>query len=125
MKITLKNLHEATAQQVFDQVARHMLAQGKRSLGINPETGSDRCAYRGENGMMCAAGCLIGDDEYNAAMEGRAWTSLSGDSVVPRTTHDDLIDDLQYAHDITSPSEWRGSLRYVARRHGLSAEVVA
>ena len=32
MKITLKNLHEATEQQVFDQVATHLLAQAQRSM---------------------------------------------------------------------------------------------
>jgi hypothetical protein len=31
MNITLKTLHEATEQQVFDQVARHLLTQNKQA----------------------------------------------------------------------------------------------
>lgn len=37
--ITLATLHEATAQQVFDQVARHLLTQGQKS---NDERGCVR-----------------------------------------------------------------------------------
>lgn len=57
MKITLKNLHEATEQQVFDQVAGHLLTQKE----VLP---SPACFYRGPNGLKCAAGCLIANDEY-------------------------------------------------------------
>ena len=68
-KITLKTLEQATAQEVFDQVAEHMLTQYELSM-LN-----DTCVYRGYSGLKCAAGCLIGDDEYNnELMEGFTWT---------------------------------------------------
>lgn len=69
MIITLKNLHEATAQQVFTQVATHLLTQKERSFVID-DRGEELCAYRGDNGLKCAAGCLISNDEYNPIMDG-------------------------------------------------------
>jgi hypothetical protein len=33
--ITLKTLHNATAQQVFDQVAKHLLEQDKSSRDLD------------------------------------------------------------------------------------------
>jgi len=40
--ITLKTLPQATAQEVFDQVARHLLTQGKKSISEN----NQYCMYR-------------------------------------------------------------------------------
>ena len=57
--ITLATLEQATAQQVFTQVKNHLLKQNEKSMinGI--------CAYRGSNGLQCAAGCLMSDEEAN------------------------------------------------------------
>lgn len=41
--ITLKTLHEASEQEVFDQVVEHLLTQMKRSETSNGTT----CLYRG------------------------------------------------------------------------------
>ena len=60
MKITLSTLSEATEQQVFDQVKNHMLTQMKKSM---LESNGDPCAYRGFDGLQCAAGCLMSDEE--------------------------------------------------------------
>lgn len=54
-----------TLQEVFDKVARHLLTQGQRS--ILRETG--RCAYRGDEGCMCAVGVLIADEHYHPKLE--------------------------------------------------------
>jgi hypothetical protein len=55
--ITLETLPQATAQEVFDQVATHLLTQRQRS------TTKGNCAYRGDDGLKCAAGCLLGPDD--------------------------------------------------------------
>lgn len=110
--ITLATLPNATAQEVFDQVAAHLLQQNKKS---GQADGS--CMYRyGE--LKCAAGCLIGDDEYREEYEGVQWAFLVQDGTVP-SAHEDLIDALQGVHDSYDPSAWRKHLRRVAHENNL------
>ena len=72
MQITLKNLHVATAQQVFDQVSKHLMGQGCKSINHK-----GNCVYKGDGGdTSCAAGCLIADNEYKPELEGKSWKTL-------------------------------------------------
>lgn len=93
--ITLATLHEATEQQIFDQVAAHLLKQQAKSM-----ISLTMCAYRGRQGMMCAAGCLIADDEYDVEMDQHAtsWNSLVDRKLVP-AAHESFIRGLQSVHD--------------------------
>lgn len=97
--ITLATLKDATAQQVFDQVVTHMIKQGERSIA-----NGSMCLYRGPNGLMCAAGCLISDDEYQDYFDagggegGGNWSSMVVNQSAP-DYHKDLIIKLQRAHD--------------------------
>jgi len=117
--ITLKNLAQATPQQVFDQVATHLLTQMDRSADSD-----DTCAYRGQLGLKCAAGCLIADDEYKPYMEVRgSWGQLVNDELVP-FEHEELIRQLQSVHDMNPPSNWRVHLIGAAVHHDLSTEVL-
>ena len=50
-------------QEVFNKVAAHLLAQGKPAL-----KGED-CVYRSKDGLKCAIGCLIPDENYTPEME--------------------------------------------------------
>jgi hypothetical protein len=99
--ITLATLKDATEQQVFDQVVRHMIKQGQRSVA---GPGVSMCLYRGPEGLMCAAGCLIADDEYQPFFDngsgggGGPWVSLVTLGQVP-SHHEKLIGELQRAHD--------------------------
>lgn len=129
-KITLATLAAATEQQVFDQAARHLLTQKVRSVRLQPdgENTPVYCAYRGDGGLACAAGCFIGDDEYDEQFEGTNW-----DEVAARTgyhAHTELIGQLQDAHD-RGMSELEdlmsvlpNRLRNVASTFGLSYVVV-
>ena len=116
--ITVKTLHQATAQEVFDQIAEHLLKQGKKSQTI---TGS--CKYRGPDGLRCAAGCLLGDDEYDPQFEDRTWwTVLSMLSVtygISVYSHDALISQTQEIHDSYTPDEWRSLLSKLATKFDL------
>lgn len=118
MKITLKNLHEATEQEVFDQVASHMLTQNERC-----ESSDGQCLYRNGKGLSCAAGSLIADDEYSEDMEGIPWTSLAchGDFT---EDHSDLISSLQLLHDSSPPTQWVRLLYEIAHEYNLEPSVV-
>lgn len=113
MQITLANLAEATPQQVFDQVSKHMLAQNKQSK--NHEVGG--CFYR-HGDLKCAAGCLIADSEYKPEMDtmenGTSWSDLVEHELVPTNRHDVLIGKLQDIHDENSPEDWSDRLQYLA-----------
>lgn len=122
--ITLKNLHLATEQEVFDQVARHLLTQMETSIN------SPKCLYRTEldDGtiLKCAAGCLIGDDEYTEEFDCgiSSWSYLIRDSLVPTDNCSSLITKLQGVHDSFDPKEWNYELHNVATEFNLNTEVL-
>ena len=113
MTITVATLKDATAQQVYNQVREHLLAQGQKSAT------SMGCRYR-TGSLSCAAGCLIGVDEYSRAMEGNNWNTLVEEGQV-HSEHAELIRDLQRIHDGVRACEWAEHLAYVAVDHGLQA----
>jgi hypothetical protein len=119
MKITLATLPQATAQEVFDQVALHLLTQGRKSRS------ADGCFYRGPNGLMCAAGCLIADDEYNKEWDETptGWCDLVISGVIT-SVHSNIIDQLQSTHDFRHPCEWKKELEAIAAAFSLSHAVV-
>lgn len=123
-QITLATLPNATAQQVFDQVARHLLTQKKASKAGD----GFGCEYRNADGLKCAAGCLIGDDEYADEFDhpkdatSTSWASLIRKGCVPGT-HEPLIVALQEVHDSYDTSEWRDALCEVALRFNLEFDV--
>ena len=111
-RITLATLPQATKQEVFDQVKAHLLAQkakSKNSLGT--------CNYRGEGGRMCAAGCLIADNEYTPYMDNESdgsWGGLVNEGVFPKE-HRELIQQLQDIHDGEPEDYWVEELKQLAR----------
>lgn len=122
--VTLATLEQATAQEVFDQVATHLLKQNKHSVDWNTACVYTACAYRGDNGLKCAAGCLIADDEYELGFEGYDWTTLAVRTKKVPDSHALLIARLQKTHDDNIPDEWYQDLRDVAKEFGLSDEKV-
>ena len=72
MVITLANLHKATKQQIFDQVATHLLTQNKQAKIINGTNTS--CMYHvPDTDLKCAEGCIIADLKYDETCETRTW----------------------------------------------------
>lgn len=112
--ITLKTLPQATAQEVFDQVAKHLLTQGKKSISENNQF----CMYRGFNGTKCAAGCLISDDEYRPEFEIKTWTELVNEYAVSKN-HCLLIMKLQSVHDVDNIEDWKSILNKLAEESDL------
>lgn len=112
--ITLKTLPQATAQGVFDQVAKHLLTQNQRAMAS-----SGMCKYRNVYGLKCAAGCLMGDDDYMETLEGADWGTLAYKGIVPEA-HANLIGRLQLIHDKGEPENWRTLLANLAEELGLT-----
>lgn len=124
--ITLKTLCQATEQEVFDQVAKHLLQQNQ----VSKRRGD--CSYRAylDNDVVlkCAAGCLIADDEYLPIMDtcgyGTSWSSLIEKQLVP-DCHTELIMALQNLHDTVEPDKWLIALQSLAAEQGLHLNILS
>ena len=113
-----------TTQQVFDKVATHLLKQGKRSM---LETRNEAiCAYRGDQGVSCAVGCLIPDERYDPIIEGAGVSNARVQELLPEMEHvaHDLLSSLQCMHDHCENNNFDVPLRIVACRYNLSPAVV-
>ena len=119
-----------TNQETFEIVAKHLITQGKVSLG---PTGIN-CAYRGDNGTKCAVGCLIPDEKYSSSLEGfsiQKYKYATFDGAINITAlmqelgYDlKLLKSLQGVHDNNPCSDWSDALRSVASRFGLNTRVL-
>lgn len=130
--ITLATLAQATEQEIFNHVARHLITQGV----VSRDRVTDMCTYRDDFGNRCAAGCLIADEEYDASMETLAWHQLVSLGRVPKE-HQTLIGQLQQIHDgfddeeevrTQEPGEavhsWRRELRRMAEEYDFDTLVL-
>lgn len=85
--ILSKSWDELDKQQVFDQIAEHLLSQSKKAR--NPST--TICEYQSSDGCQCAVGCLIPDEEYSRDADlaivkvKRAIARVGCDILVPMT----------------------------------------
>jgi hypothetical protein len=113
----------STAQQVFDRSYLFLVAQGKPSKDPVAKGG---CRYRGPDGLACAAGALITDQEYVAfgivGHEGDEWIGLSVRARL--RAHQELIAALQNAHDLptfgsgakTTDEQWLADFKRMAKQ---------
>lgn len=122
MKITLATLLEVTPQQIFDQVAVHLLTQNaKSSVPADPEYPDQlRCLYRSGE-LQCAAGCLIDADEYSETMEDKRFLEVF--ATFKETHHPEnwtgslniqLVQEMQNLHDHNPTENWKFCLRDLA-----------
>lgn len=109
-KVTLANLQLVSAERAFVQMFER-LADGK---GRAMEDGT--CVYRTSDGLACAAGALMSDEEAKKVLEefyalkvgedSPTWHKLLEHGCVP-AAHAPLIILMQKVHD--SPRSWNGN----------------
>ena len=115
-----------TEQEVYNHVCTHLLTQQKKSFGLKPRSNYNDCLYRGPEGTMCAAGCLIDDIEYNSNMEGIPvrYVYKPVDKFPNRIkTNALLVSRLQMIHDNNEVHEWRDKLIQVGELHKLDTRI--
>lgn len=108
--------HNWTEEQLFDYIAEHLLFQSKKSTSIvTINTMTDEfCAYRGDNGTACAAGCLIPDDLYKEKMEHKNWENLTCAFPLLQPKNKKLeiiIKNMQHLHDTMLVEEWKEKIK--------------
>lgn len=102
--ITLDNLAESTTEEVFEYIRNHLLTQNRKSTDV-----SGNCMYKNEQGLKCAAGCLIPDEKYHPKIEGTKWCKLTDTGYVSKA-HIKLIQSMQSIHDNNDPITWKSHL---------------
>lgn len=102
--ITINNLAESTTEEVFEYIRHHLLTQMQQS-----KNDKGACFYRNEQGLKCAAGCLIPDDMYYPDLEYRKWHALVTRNFAPED-HMELIQEMQRIHDDYDPITWEFEL---------------
>lgn len=108
-----------TEQSIFDTVVAHLRAQGKKSEASHKEYFG--CAYRGEKGTKCAAGCLIPDDIYDPLMERINFSFLtpSFPQLNFLMAFSKIISSLQKIHDTCRVEDWEKFFQNVAKDYKL------
>lgn len=111
-----------TLQEVFDIVSKHLLTQGQKSVELS------MCQYRNSEGLKCAAGALIPDDQYEERFETNLWGDLVEKGIVENKFVDE-IDQLQTIHDFgpSDPEEcilqWKKKLIAFAKKYNLTHNI--
>ena len=110
-------------KEIFDRVKTHLLAQDERSRHSNGV-----CAYHAFDGLKCAVGCLITEDAYREAFEGRAVAdepvrrALEASGINTDNNTISMLTNLQSIHDYEAPDEWEDLLaRLEAKLFGDTA----
>ena len=111
-------------QQIYDQVATHLLKQNSTCMRTDLDGGI--CAYRGEEGKMCAVGCLIKDEFYDVSLENHSIDNFNVVNAVKLSLDSNLsivslylLERLQTLHDGVNPMEWKRALKKVAEEFEL------
>jgi hypothetical protein len=111
-------------QRIFNKVASHLLRQNKKStIPGEPQY----CAYRGKDGLRCALGTLITNQNYSQGLDGAYGGGVGYpevyDSIIKSYPFCEgqvqLLHDLQSIHDMQKPSRWRQKLSVLAKKYNL------
>jgi hypothetical protein len=121
--------YEVSAQAIWERVANHLLQQGMASLSNETAT----CAYYGRDGLKCAIGILIPENEYTPTVEGQPILNLFDRYYCPPTLYKmrqfrELMCDLQRLHDKdflgNLRPQWYVDLINVGRQYNLDTSVI-
>jgi len=114
-----------SVKNILERSTKHLLAQMKRSLS---EATAERneynsCRYRGDDGRMCALGCLISNNRYYPALEGLSSKDPKVlDAARIRMEDRRLADELQSIHDGDEPWRWKSLLYAVHNKYNVPSE---
>jgi len=101
-----------TPIEIFSIVKEHLLKQNAKAINKY-----ETCQYRTEQGLKCAVGCLILDEEYIEDMENMPVRSLKAKKLLPArlSPHVDLLSRLQVLHDVKPVDTWENSLNFIEK----------
>ena len=120
--------------ELFHIVRTHLLTQNKKSVSSIGDVEDELCMYHGPDGLKCAIGCLITDENYSPNLEGtgiydstvsKAVTkSLLARGIIKRAYLGvktiEFLRSLQTIHDAMVPNRWREDLNLFAKTRGIA-----
>lgn len=114
-----------TNQTMFNRVTKHLLRQGRRSIGVGAQ-----CLYRGPGGLMCGIGLLIPDAKYRPEFEGSdpeagEFCLEICDAAGIRQNQVEFAIALQSVHDQCEPTTWMKDLKSIAKQYRLTFPKIA
>lgn len=90
-----------TNQEAFNKIVARLMD------GMGQAADRSGCMYRAPNGLKCAVGCLIPDDEYDPRMESRKVSRLGMFNLqCLNGLNLNMLSNAQYVHDC--PDCWNG-----------------
>lgn len=122
-------------QEIFETVAKHLFNQGEQALS----PGSGYCRYKTPDGLKCAVGILIPDEQYDEVLEEKdvshliAFCQADNFKTAPVVRsfkrHAAFLTDLQNVHDSSCAWEsehvMRTKLEETGRRYKLKTDFLA
>lgn len=108
-------------QETFNMVVAGLRAQEwRKSSAGRDRFGGAACKYRGPNGLKCAAGHLIPDEQYSPDLEGGCVDELVRRVPALRLHNMALVVQCQTYHDWSkSPEDMEAHFKRLAARFGL------
>ena len=110
-------------QEVFEFVVRKLFIQNEK-CGYTNDKGEFKCMYRYE-GLKCAAGHVIEDDEYNVDMEDMAISTVLSSyyKLKDLDLFTDVINDLQEIHDFSPIESWFSNFDSIKIQYDFSTDL--
>lgn len=105
-----------TNQEAFTAMVQHLRKQGCKSQDEQHQT----CLYRGPNGLKCAVGVLIPDEEYRDEWDEKGWQVAKLECVSLRGIDMHLLKQMQSTHDHISVPFWESHFEGIANQFRLT-----
>lgn len=80
-------------QEVFDTVLKHLRTQSVQCME------NSECTYRNAEGLKCAIGALIDDEDYHPSMGGGTARELQARYGLLKGVDTEFLSQLQHTHD--------------------------
>lgn len=111
-----------TKKEIFEKVRDHLLKQN----ALSKDEFDGRCLYRSENGLKCAIGCLISDEDYRDSFEGKNIRGIH-EIIINKILPSDLdgengivfLQKLQNIHDLAPIGAWEKNLNELAEEWSI------
>ena len=106
-------------QQAFDKMVTHLFTQKEKAFmkGLG-------CQYRMANGLRCAVGALIPDEDYSVDFESRKVGSIVRHIPALQGLSVELLARVQSIHDNNRPVDWFSRLSYTCDQLNLDDTVL-
>jgi hypothetical protein len=117
--------HKYTKQEAFDKVIKHLVKQGMPAVVVG------QCKYQTDDGLKCAAGCLVERKSVREKLSGEWYQLIEEKPFLKGIADHKLIYRMQGAHDKLSNQHmhiwrkhWIDSMTEIAKEFKLKTTLL-